>query len=105
MAVVVYFITFVILPAGVVHQHYVVGEQLFVTVFLKERHRGVMFRFYRVAFGIGTHVVEFRRRNTQVQHQHTVDGTEHGGFLFLQGGRRSAFGGKVTELKGIFLQF
>ena len=67
VAVVVNLIAFVILATGVVHQHHVVGEQLFVTVFLKERHRGMMLRLHRIALGIGTHIVEFRRRNTQVQ--------------------------------------
>ena len=104
VAVVVNLIAFVILAAGIVHQHHVVGEQLFVTILLKERHRGVMFRLHRVALCVGAHVVELRRRNAQVQHQHAVDSAEHGGFLLLQGGRLGAFGSKVTEPEGVFLQ-
>ena len=105
VAVVVNLIAFVILAAGVVHQHHVVGEQLFVTIFLKERHRGMVLRLHRIALGIGTHIVEFRRRNTQVQHQHAIDSAQHGGFLFLQSGRLGAFGSKVAELKGVLFQF
>ena len=65
----------------------------------------MVLRLHRIALGIGTHIVEFRRRNTQVQHQHAIDSAQHGGFLFLQSGRLGAFGSKVAELEGVLFQF
>jgi hypothetical protein len=65
----------------------------------------MMLRLHRIALGIGTHIVEFRRWNTQVQHQHAIDSAQHGGFLFLQSGRLGAFGSKVAELEGVLFQF
>ena len=105
MAVVVYFITFVVLAAGVVHQHYVVVDQLFVTVFLQERKRGVSSGFYGLAFGVVLRPCEFCGRYTQVQDKHAVDGTQHFCFCFLHGGRLGVFRCHVTELQTLFAKF
>ena len=52
VAVIVYLVTFVIVTAGVVHEHDVVADQVFVTVLLQERKRGVGWRRYRFALGV-----------------------------------------------------
>ena len=104
MAVIVYFIALVILATGVVHQHYVVGQQLFVSIFLKERHGSVMLCLHRITLGIVADIVELRGRYTEVQHQHAVDGSEHRSFLLLQSFGLGTGGSHVTQLQTILFQ-
>ena len=105
MAVVVYFITFVVFAAGIVHEHDVVVNQLFVTVFLQERKRGVGGGFYRLAFDIILRPGKFCGRYAQVQDKHTVNGAQHFHFSVLYSGRFGFFRGHVTELQTLFAKF
>ena len=68
-AVIVYFIAFVILATGVVHEHYVVGQQLFHRI-SQEKTWGVMLCLHRITLGIMADQVELRGRVPGVQHQH-----------------------------------
>lgn len=85
----IYFITFIKLAAGIIHQHYIVIGQIISQKLFIERHRSIFFRFPTLQTPC-----KGGNRFAKGQHQHTINRSQHFCLFLFQFGRlRSGSGG------------